>query len=58
MAGWGDAAGNVTNWVSKFFKRKDANLEKDASKAAMSGDVNSMRNLTDKLYKGKRKRRG
>lgn len=57
MAGWADAAGNVTNWVTKWFKRKDANLEKDASKSAMSCDVSSMRSITKRLYKTNRKRK-
>ena len=54
MAGWGDAIGNITNWISKGFKRKDADLEKSASKSAMSGDTDSMRRITDKLYRRKK----
>ena len=45
---------NASDWVTKFFKRKDANLEKDASKASMSGDTDTMRRITSKLYRQKR----
>ena len=55
MVGWGDAAGNVTNWVTKWFKRKDANLEKDAGKAALSGDEPAMRRILNRLYKPRKK---
>ena len=44
-------ANRVTKWIDKFIKRKDANLEKDASKSAMSGDVNKQRRIIKQLYK-------
>jgi hypothetical protein len=49
MAGF-KAADNITSWVKGFFKRKDDKLEKDASKATLTGDSATIQRITDKLY--------
>lgn len=41
---------NVSDWINKFFKRKDDKREKDTGKAVMSGDERTLRDVTDKLY--------